>query len=307
MTERPVRRLVTRLRETGSTLDRPRSGRPRVTSPQEDRFIRLSHLRHRFQPATLTAATLPGRQGNRISAQTVRRRLHAHGLRSRFAYRGMLLTAARRRARYQWATVHARWRLQDWNRVLFTDESRFCLDFTDGRVRNWRRTGERFTNACVHERDRYGGGSVMVWGGICFGLRTELRFVDGALTAQQYRERILEPCVVPVVRQNNLIFQLDNARPHVARECMDYLEASQIEILPWPAFSPDLSPIEHVWDALGRAIRQRPRPPSTLPELRQVLVEEWHRIPRAQIQRLVTSMRRRCTAVINANGGHTRY
>ena len=91
MTERAVRRLVTRLRETGSTLDRPRSGRPRVTSPQEDRFIRLSHLRHRFQPANLTAATLPGRQGNRISAQTVRRRLHAHGLRSRFAYRGMLL------------------------------------------------------------------------------------------------------------------------------------------------------------------------------------------------------------------------
>ena len=75
-------------------LDRPRSGRPRVTSPQEDRFIRLSHHRHRFQPATLTAATHPGRQGNRINAQTVRRRLHALGLRSRFAYRGMLLTAA---------------------------------------------------------------------------------------------------------------------------------------------------------------------------------------------------------------------
>ena len=258
MTERSVRRLVTRLRETGSTLDRPRSGRHRVTLPQEDRFIRLSHLRHRFQPATLTAATLTGRQGNQISAQTVRRRLHAHGLRSRLAYRGMLLTAARRRARYQSATVHARWRLQGWNRVLFTDESRFCLDFSDGRVRNWRRTGERFTNACVHERDRYGGGSVMVWGGICFGLRTELRFVDGALTAQQFRERILEPCVVAVVRQNNLIFQLDNARPHMARECMDYLEASQIEILPWPAFSPDLSPIEHVWDTLGRAIRQTP-------------------------------------------------
>ena len=88
---------------------------------------------------------------------------------------------------------------------------------------------------------------------------------------------------------------------------MDYLEASQIEILPWPAFSSDLSPIEPVLDALGRAIRERPRPLSTLPELRQVLVEEWHRIPRAQIQRLVTSMRRRCTAVINANGGHTRY
>lgn len=190
---------------------------------------------------------------------------------------------------------------------MFTDESRFCLDFHDGRVRTWRREGERFNDACVRERDRYGGGSVMVWGGIAFGLRTELRFVNGTLTAQQYRDSILQPCVVPLVRERNLIFQQDNARPHVARDNMDYLAANDVEVLPWPAFSPDLSPIEHLWDVLGRAVRQRPNPPSTIPELRLALVEEWHRIPRHQIQRLITSMRRRCTAVVDANGGHTRF
>lgn len=307
VTDRTIRYLQTRLRETGSSNDRPRSGRPRVTSAADDRYIRLSHLRRRSQPATSTARTLPGRARNRISAQTVRRRLHRTGMRSRATYAGMPLTNARRLARHRWATVHARWRLQDWNNILFTDESRFCLDFHDGRLRTWRRTGERFDDVCVRERDRYGGGSVMVWGGISFGLRTELRFVNGTLTAQQYRDNILSPCVVPLARERNLIFQQDNARPHVARANMEYLAASEVEVLPWPAFSPDLSPIEHVWDVLGRAVRQRPNPPSTIAELRIALVEEWHRIPRNQIQRLITSMRRRCTAVVNANGGHTRY
>ena len=54
----------------------------------------------------------------------------------------------------------------DWAPVLFTDESRFCVDFTDRRARAWRMPNERFAPVCVAEHDRFGGGSVMVWAGI---------------------------------------------------------------------------------------------------------------------------------------------
>jgi hypothetical protein len=75
--------------------------------------------------------------------------------------------------------------------------------------------------------------------------------------------------------------------------------------LPWPALSPDLKLIKHLWDELGRRVRNGLNPPETLDELRRALIQEWNNIPQAFIRKLIGSMRRRCQAVINARGGHT--
>ena len=77
--------------------------------------------------------------------------------------------------------------------------------------------------------------------------------------------------------------------------------------LPSPALSPDLSPIEHLSDELGRRIRHRQNPPEPLQELCDALVHEWNNTPQALIQRLTGSIRRRCEAVVAADGGRTRY
>lgn len=99
----------------------------------------------------------------------------------------------------------------------------------------------------------------------------------------------------------------DNARPHRARVVTAYLEQEGIECMDWPARSPDLNPIEHVGDILQRRISVRNVPPKTREELANALVEEWGRIPRVEIRQLIRSFRSRCTAVIAARGGHTRY
>ena len=104
-----------------------------------------------------------------------------------------------------------------------------------------------------------------------------------------------------------MTFQQDNARPHVAAVCRDFLQTENVDVMNWPACSPDLSPIEHLWDALDRRVRQRLPAPANIGELRQALTEEWQNIPQATIDRLIGSMRRRCVAVQRANGGHTRY
>ena len=130
--------------------------------------------------------------GTVISAQTVRNRLHAARLRARRPAVRVPLTPAHRRHRLQWAQDHVGWTQADWANVLFTDESRFCLDFNDGRIRVWREPGERFAAVNVVEHDRYGGGSVIVWAGISLRGHTDLYVVqNGNLTGERYKNEIL--------------------------------------------------------------------------------------------------------------------
>lgn len=309
-TRMAIYQLQRRYRDTGRTQDRPRSGRPRVTTPIQDRRIRLLHLRDRFRSATTTAFETPGRANNRISSNTVIRRLREHGLRPRRPHIGMVLDDRRRQRRRAWANNHYRdhWRLQNWRRVIFSDESRFQLYRADGRQRVYRRYGERFARCAVSQVDRFGGGSVMVWGAIRFGWKSPLLIIDGNLTANRYMNTVLGAEVVPYVQQNNgAIFMHDNARPHVAQVCQDYLRDNNVQVLDWPPYSPDMNPIEHLWDHLDRKVRARHPPPQNHVQLRQALIEEWHRYPQFQVNRLIMSMPRRIRALRQANGGHTRY
>ena len=167
--------------------------------------------------------------------------------------------------------------------------------------------GNGFADACFFERDRYGGESVMVWGGISHGVKSPLIVVSGSLTAVRYRDEILRPVAVPLVQQHQMTFQHYNARPHVARVCQDFLANNNIVPLDWPPYSQDLSPIEHLWDELDRRVRRRRNTPNTLGQLQTALLEEWENIPMRKTNALVSSMQRRIRAVINARGGHTRY
>ena len=192
---------------------------------------------------------------------------------------------------------------------MFSDESRFKLSMNDGRLRIWRRPNERFRDEHIHEYDAFGRGSVMIWAGISLGGRTDIVFVDGTLTAQRYIDEILRPIVVPYAGAigPNFILQDDNARPHRARITDDFLEEEAITRMDWPAVSPDLNPIEHLWDELGRKVTARLTPQSTEQQLRELLLEEWRRIPQRSIDKLINSMRTRCAECIAAQGGHTHY
>jgi len=154
------------------------------------------------------------------------------------------------------------------------------------------------------------GGSVMVWGGIAYGYRTPLVVIDGNLNAQNTGKTFLGPHVVPLLPAHNVIttLQQDNATSHVARVNLEHLRNHNVDFIDdWPSKSPDLNPIEHVWDNLDRRVRRRLNPPNNVNELRAALLEAWNNIPQADISKLVLSMRHRCQAVRIAHGGHTRY
>uniref|UniRef100_A0A8K9UYB4 Tc1-like transposase DDE domain-containing protein n=1 Tax=Oncorhynchus mykiss TaxID=8022 RepID=A0A8K9UYB4_ONCMY len=277
---RTVRSLKQRYRETGRTADHPRSGRPCVTTLAQDRYIRTSHLRDCYRMAATTARVTPGMHNPSMCAQTVRNRLTEAQLGVCGPVVRQVLTRHHQQKRCLWAQTHRRWTRQDWQNVLFTDESLFCLTRGDGWIHVNCRRNEHYTEACTLEGDRFGGGgSVMVWGGVPQRHWTELVVIAGNLNAMRYREDILLPQVVLFLQaRTDMTLQHDNTTSHTARSVSYFLQDRNVSVLPWPAKSPDLNPIEHVWDLLDRRVKATAIPPRNVRELAGDLVEEWGNI-----------------------------
>ncbi|KAI4883140.1 hypothetical protein NFI96_020584, partial [Prochilodus magdalenae] len=169
---------------------------------------------------------------------------------------------------------------------LRPNESRFYLSTCDRRDRLWRCPGECYAVCNIIQHDWFGGGSVMVWGGIFLDRRTDLyRLDNGTLTAIRYQDEILGPVVRPYAGAVGPGFLLvhNNARPHVVRVCRQFLELEGIDTIDWPTDSPDLNPIEHLWDIMFRSIRRHRVALQTVQELRDALVQIWEEIPQDTI------------------------
>ncbi|GFW02336.1 transposable element Tcb2 transposase [Trichonephila clavipes] len=145
--------------------------------------------------------------------------------------------------------------------------SRFSVHPDNRRICIWRDRGSRNNPASVNESVRFGGGGVLL-------------------------DEIVRPIVVPYAAAIGYDFILmdDNCSPHRANLVEDFLFEEGIVRMEWPACSPDMNPIEHVWDALGRRVAGRQIPPQTLQELERALLEEWERIPQLVINSLIDSM-----------------
>ncbi|GFV11550.1 transposable element Tc3 transposase [Trichonephila clavipes] len=139
---------------------------------------------------------------------------------------------------------------------------------------------------------------------------TDLYFFDmGSVTAQRYRDEVLEP-YVRLFRGAvgpDFIFMDDNAPCHRAVLIDDFLETENIQRMSWPANSPDLNHIEHAWDMLGRQIAALLCPPSSVTELKRALQEAWNRLSPQLIHHLIACMVNRCAACLVVRGDHTPY
>jgi transposase len=305
-----VRRIVHQS-EHGEPRTPPRpKGRPPVcTTRKRSRLV--DRLRLSTENRRLPLDQLARLEHLHYDIRTLRKALEKEGYSRRIARSKPLLTEKQKERRLQWARDHLNWSDRQWGRVIWTDEASIrCGHF--GQVYVTRAIGEEFEPDCLVARFRKYS-ACMIWGAIASdGPKDIFIFEKGRIDGAKYRDKIL-PRLSQISRdhenrslfnQEPIIMQ-DNAPIHKAFETMALLMRSGLQVMEWPANSPDLNPIKNIWAILKFRIARHF--PTTREAIIQAIRLEWANLAVADCAKACQSMRQRCQAVIDANGGHTRW
>ena len=245
-----------------------------------------------------------------IGNTTARRALRSMGYKGRKPRKIPLVSAVNRQCRVRWART---WMGTNWDDILFTDEKKWMM-VRHKRNWVWRHVTAKWHPKEADQRTQAGGGSLMVWGAISHTRTYPLIEIPTTLDAVGYRDQVLRKFLGNPPSRGRThgrrglpwTFMHDNASVHTARVVEEFLKAHDAEILPWPANSPDLNPIENLWAIVSQKVYKTHRF-SSKPELFAALQREWAAVDPALLQKLYDSIPNRCREVIKNRGWPTRY
>lgn len=299
-------------------VDTPRSkgGQPAKLTPREKRELARMIITGGAENARQATRMINLNRTDPVSDETVRTALKQHNLVVRRRIKKPLLSAKHRRARLIWAHKHREWTNDDWKRVIWSDETKINRIGSDGQLYVWCPRGEGLTDRRCQPTVKFGGGSIMLWGCMTWAGVGKVAKVEGRMDAAQFCS-ILDRCLAPTMdactmlpdfpQRDQLVFQQDNDPKHTSRLATSWFRTAGIQVMEWPAQSPDLNPIEHLWHHLKTRIAAHPEPAKGVHELWERASEEWAKITADTCRELIESMPRRVEAVIKARGGHTKY
>ena len=286
-------------------------GRPKKLTESDIRFGIRAISSGKADTAVQVHKILRDKKNEGISVQTVRRGLKQAGMKSAVKTTRPFLSARHRRERMDFAIAHKDWSMADWKKVIWSDESKINRFGSDGRKWVWKKPGECLSDRSVNTTLKFGGGSIMIWGCMTWeGVGYSCK-IDGKMDQHLYCQ-ILEDDLWNTLEHyglnpHDIIFQQDNDPKHTSKKAKQWFQDHDITVLPWPAQSPDLNPIEHLWSVLKRMLAEYEEAPTGIIELWERVQVEWEKIGAETCQRLIESMPRRMEAVIKAKGGYTKY
>ena len=251
-------------------------------------------------------------EGKLIHLTTVRRNLIQEGVRTYSQPNKPKLTRDQMAKRLQFAKEHIHWTVDDWKKVMFSDETMISRVGSFGKSYYHCKPEHRaFHHHQIKPTLQGGGGKMMLWGCITFFGVGDAGWLHERITADVYldavRDYIRKSRDYWRMDPKTFIFQQDNARVHTAHTVMEFFKKNNITVLPWPANSPDLNPIEYVWAFMKQRLDHHPKELNDLNELWEHVQDIWTHIPDDFLHKLYESMPKRLEEVIKNKGRNTKY
>jgi transposase len=295
----------------GLTFNNGKKGRPQKLSDTTKHFIVRQITSGQIDTATKATKVLQESLGITVSPQTVRNALKEKGMHAKHKVKKPAISTNNHKKRLEFARRHQNWTVEDWKRIVWSDETKINRLGSDGHLWCWAKPGEGLNSHTITPTVKHGGGSLMVWG--CFTAEGVgyLCKIDGGLDSDLYcsilKEDLMGSLKYYNLDVNDVIFQQDNDPKHMSKRAQKCLNELGLTVLEWPPQSPDLNPIEHLWDVLKRKLNAHPEQPKSMHELWERIESDWESITKDECMHLIESMPERIEAVLKAKGGVTKY
>ena len=309
--QKKVSKSVVQKISKGCERPKAKIGRPRKLSPTNINHCVTQITRGVAKNATDLAKSLERDAHIHVDRKTVARALLERGLSSKQKKEKPLLSKKNIKARLSFAKEHKDWTVADWRTVIFSDETKINRFNSDGRVWCWSRDDESIKPENVKQTVKHGGGNVKLWGCMTASGVGGMCKIDNILDSHLYLEilqvELAETFDDLELDRKKFTFQQDNDPKHTANIIKEYLATQVYDTMTWPAQSPDMNPIEHLWAHIKCELNKYEKPASGMKELWERIQDVWLAIKKETCLNLIDSMPKRMQAVIKAKGYWTKY
>ena len=289
-----------------NTLEHKRgAGRKRETTIRENRMIERIASIHKKRSIKFIHGEVQ-RAKIDVSVATVYRRLREMGFDSHTSVKKQFLTKKHRAKRLEWCKKHQNWTVSDWKKVIFSDESNFKPFERKNKQCVWFRDGVDNVEDLIQVKMQGGGGSIGIWGCISVKVVGCSKIYNGTINSDRYID-VIHNELIPsshlwFIEGDEWIFQQDNASAHTSKRSTECFLRNKIELLGWPANSPDLNPIEQCWSIIDSRLKNQDI--RTVDSFKVALKAEFDKISAETCEKLFDSMPERIEKCIKSKGGH---
>ncbi len=286
-------------------------GRPKKLTSREEKLIVRNFNNGKCETTTDGVNLVSETLQKTVSNSLIRNKLYENNMKSYKKQQAPLISKKNLRARKIFYEKYKNFTYEEWQKVIFSDESTFKIINAKGRQHFYSLKNNKQKNKVFVRTVKFGGGSLMIWGFISFKGRRKIYKVDGMMNQHKYvdllHENFLDDALECGVKLSDVIFQQDNAPCHKTKKVLKWFSDQNINVIEWPPQSPDLNPIENLWNFLDSLVRKRQSEIKNKEDLWRILYEEWNNIPEKYIKNLYKSMPKRLNDLAKAKFDCIKY